>query len=262
MSENAPPPPQASTPTPKAALVARPLTAAVAKNMNAVLIGSFTIISSLMSAYLGYYFAGQNQRRMLTLEYDKLRAEHTLQIAKTLATAEAHMTAFSVDASHALMRACGLDAQTGSLAAEIGKQYPLTLKGTASQKLADLDRHVRYKVATDARDLWSLQIEMLKAEETQIMDLINARLKSFNDLNEKLMGDVAATIHIFHRDRAEDYMQLIVGFLQLNNEAQPLLWDAKCSNEKKFEDLGPRMVAWNAQASNFAQSLGIAIKPE
>jgi hypothetical protein len=69
-------------------------------------------------------------------------------------------------------------------------------------------------------------------------------------------------MHIFHRDRAEDYMQVLVDFLQLNNEAQPLLWDAKCSNEKKFEELGQRMVAWNTKASDFAQSLGIAIKPE
>lgn len=265
MSENAPPPP--ATPTQDAAAAklapANPLAAAAAQHLHAILVGVFTLTSSVISALLGYYFAHEDRQSMMALEYDKLRAEHTLEVVKGLTAAQAFLTSLSVDGSHALSLTCLHGKQADSLAAEIAAGKALApLKGKTLDKIGEIERRLRDpNITPEARDSWSFQLEMLKANQVSVDETIAARLKEFDELLQKLSGDTAATMHVYHRDRTEDYMKLLVGLYEVSNDARPLLWNADCAAEAKFDGMTPRTLAWSGEATTFAQSLGIAIKP-
>lgn len=261
MSDDAPPP-EAATPEPAAA--PRSLAAALATHLHAILVGVFTLASSVISALLGYYFAHEDRQSMMALEYDKLRAEHTLEIVKALTTAEAHMTSLSVEGLQAQMIVCELRDRVKAFAAEIARAKPAPpLKGDPERDLEMLEMYLRGPdIATEFRDGWQFELGMMKTDYQTTEESARTRQKTFNDLARGLIGDTAATVRVYHRDRGEDYTKLTTTFLQLNMEASKLIWPLACRTEEKWDALMPKLIDWNRDATTFSESLGIAIKPE
>lgn len=266
MSEDTlPDAPKASAETPKPAKKTRGLiTTALTQHLHAILVGVFTLASSVISALLGYYFAHADRQSMMALEYDKLRAEHTLEIAKALTTAEAHMIAMSVDGSYAASATCGMVDQIKMFWPEVAKAKPLpAMKGAPDADLDTLELHLRSPdIPPDTKDMLSLQLSMLKSQQGMTDEAVTKRLSAFDELTRRLTGDTAATVRIYHRDRTDEFMKLVTGFLQLNTEARQLMSPPTCDSEKKWEPLSSRMLEWNGEATKFSESLGIALKPE
>lgn len=260
MSEDTPPPEAA----PEKSTERQTIADVLAKHLHAILVGVFTLASSVISALLGYYFAHEDRQSMLALEYDKLRAEHTLEIVKALTTAEAHMLSVSVDGTQAQLIICGLRDRIKIFAAEIGKTKPLpALKNDPDYDLDTLELHLRSPdIAPELRDGWQFEHGTMKAELQSTEETIRSRQKTFNDLARKLTGDTAATIRVYHRDRGEDYAKLTTTFLQLNLEATRLMWPPACGDEAKWDTLMPKLLEWDREATKFSESLGIALKPE
>lgn len=243
--------------------VRHPFAAVLATHLHAILVGVFTLASSVISALLGYQFAHEDRQSMMALEYDKLRAEHTLDIVKALTTAEAHMIGVSVDGSHAQTVTCGLNERIMMFAGRIAKAKPLPLKNDPDLDLAALEVHLKSpEITPEARDAWLLEHAMLKAELQTTEESVQARLKAYGDLTRKLTGDTAATMRVYHRDRGDAYMKLTMSFLQLNTEARQLMWKPVCGGEAKWDALTPKLLEWNGEAAKFSESLGIALKPE
>lgn len=235
----------------------------LSRNLNAILVGVFTLVSSVISSLLGYYFAHEDRQSMMRLEYDKLRAEHTLEVAKSIATAEAHMNALSAEGSMALSMQCLSEDQVKTLEADVNKVRPLAaLSGSTDYKLMNLERHLKFAtIDTNVRDLLLLQLDQIKATQSHTEETLTARSKIYEGLYTKLLGDTTATVQIYHGDRIDDFGQLASDFLAVNIEAQRLLTEPKCANQAAFDKLSPRMLDWNMKAIAFVQTLGIAIKP-
>ena len=264
MSENTPPP-EAATPERAVAPASRhSLAEALAAHLHAILVGVFTLASSVISALLGYYFAHEDRQSMMALEYDKLRAEHTLEIVRALTEAEAHVLSVSVEGSQAQSQMCGLHDRIKAFAAQVAKAKPLPeLTKNPDYDLDILSAHLRAPdVSPEARDALLFEHGMLKDELQRTGATAQARLKAFHELARKLNGDTAATMRVYHRDRGEDYMKLTTKFLQLNIEASPLLSKLACGDEAKWDALTTKLMEWNVEATTFSESLGIAIKPK
>lgn len=236
----------------------------VSRNIHAILVGVFTLVTSVVSSLLGYYFAHEDRQSMMRLEYDKLRAEHTLEVAKALANSQSHMISLSVDGSYALFSACTQDEDIKRLTADVAKSKPLPpLKGSTADKLNDIERFLRASdIDENTRDLLMLQVEMAKDDEARTSATVAARLKVYDELSRTLMGDTAATMQVYHPDRTDQYMELVAKFLQINGDARKLLWEMKCGSDKQFDDVGARIIEWNDKAATFVQTIAIAIKPE
>lgn len=238
---------------------------ALSRNIHAILVGAFTLVTSIVSSLLGYYFAHEDRQSMMRLEYDKLRAEHTLEIAKSIAEAEAHMNGLSAEGSSALNMQCVSDDQLKEIEADVNKVRPITspLSGSTGFKLTDLERHLKFaSIDENTRDLLMLQIDQLKASQTHTEEMLAARSKLYEGLYTKILGDTTATVQIYHGDRIDDFGRLVSEFLAVNMEAQQLLLDPKCASQATFDKLSPRLIDWNLKAIAFVQTLGIAIKPE
>ena len=265
MSEDAPPPEVVTSEAAPEKLAERQTIAGVlATHLHAILVGVFTLASSVISALLGHYFAHEDRQSMLALEYDKLRAEHTLEIVKALTTAEAHMIAVSVEGAQAQLIVCGLRDRIKTFATRIATaKPPPALKGDPAFDLGELDLHLKSPdIAPELREAWQFELGMMKAEFQSTEETIQSRRKTYNDLARKLLGDTAATIRVYHRDRDEDYTKLTTTFLQLNLGANKLMWPAVCGAEAKWDALMPKLMDWNSEATKFSDSLGIALKPE
>jgi hypothetical protein len=265
VTEDAAPP---ETPAPAPAKAGKrgrgPIAHAFAQNIHAILVGVFTLTSSVISALLGYYFAHEDRQNLMALEYDKLRAEHTLDIVKALTTAEAHMISVSVDGSYAQNAVCGLTQRIKTLAAQIAKAKPLAkLKDDPAYDLDAIEIHLKSPdIDAQARESWLFEHGMMKDELRSAEETVQARLKTYNDIARQLMGDTAATMRVYHRDRADAYMALTTSFLQLNMEAQTLMNAPACGAEGKWDVLSPKLLDWHGEAVKFSETLGIAIKPQ
>lgn len=265
MSEDTPPP-EAATPevAPEKPAERQTIATVLATHLHAILVGVFTLASSVISALLGYYFAHEDRQSMMALEYDKLRAEHTLDIVKALTMAEAHMTSVSVEGMQAQLLICELRDRIKTFAAQIAAAKPLpALKNDPEFDLEALELHLKSPdIGPELREAWRFEHSMMKAEFQSTEETIRSRRKIYHELADRLIGDTAATMRVYHRDRGEDYTKLTTKFLQLNLEASKLMWPPACGSEAKWDALMPKLIEWNQEATKFSESLGIAIKPD
>lgn len=260
MTEDTPPP------QPKSAGKSRGVfAAAMAQHLHAILVGVFTLASSIISAFLGYYFAHEDRRSMMALEYDKLRAEHTLEIAKGLTGAEASLIQMNVAGSTAAATYCDVASRLAAVQTDMAKlkAFP-AVHGTLNEVLAGLEAQVQSAGAPEAvrQDLMG-RLKAMKSDHTDMDKLIQDSWKRVNDTRERLTGDTSATLRVYHRDRTDTFMLLMMRFFEVENAMRRLvLENPACNLKPKWEEQGNHVTDWNKDATLFSESLGIALKPE
>lgn len=260
MSEDTPPP------LPKTASKTRGLVAAAfSQNFHAILVGVFTMASSVISALLGYYFAHEDRRSMMALEYDKLRAEHTLEIAKSLTGAEASMIQMNVAGSTAAAAYCDVANRLAALKTDLAKVKPVTpVHGTLNEVLAGLDAQIQaVRAPENVRQELFARLRAMKSDHTEMDKLILDSWKRNDETRERLTGDTSATLRVYHRESTDRFMQMMLVFFEVDRAMRTLvLENPDCNLKTKWEAVGSRVAAWNSDATLFSESLGIALKPE
>jgi hypothetical protein len=257
--------PQAQTPPPTSPKPVHPLTQALAHNLHAMLVGAFTIMSSIISALLGYYFGHEDQKRLLALEYDKLRAEHTLEITRALIGAETALQELSLVGQDAATRYCDIANRLGTLKADIGKQKPLPpVPGTLNDILSALDPLIQSSGASDAaRADLTMRLRAIKSEHDELDKRIMASWKADDDVRKTLNGETAAMIRVYYRDRSNEFAQLGMQYDKVAIDARQLVLDnGLCNLDPKWKAMRDRIVEWGAQSFLFTGSLGLELKPE
>lgn len=260
MSEDTPPP-ESKSPRKVRGVFA----AAVAQHLHAILVGVFTLASSVISALLGYYFAHEDRRSMMALEYDKLRAEHTLEIAKGLTGAEGSLIQMNIAGSTAATKYCDVASRLAAVKADLAKvkQGP-PVHGTLNEVLAGLEAQIVASGATEsARQDLLARVNAMKSDHADMDKLILDSWKRNDETRERLTGDTSATLRIYHRDRTDVFMRLMITFFEVDKAMRTLvLENPDCNLKPKWDELGSRVAEWNKEATLFSESLGIALKPE
>lgn len=261
MSEQAAAPPAVPQP-PKPP---HPLVLAIAQNMNAVLIGSFTILSSVISAFLGYYFGYEDQKRLLALEYDKLRAEHTLEISKALTRAEASLQAMIVTGRISSEAYCKLAGDLAALQADMGKIRPMPkVYGTLNEILAALDPLIQSADAPEpVRQDLSRRLQAMKSTHQDMDKKILADWKTDDEVRQLLDVDTAATMKVYYRDYSLPLAGLSAEYGQIGLAMRQLiLKNGECAPKSEWDAVEKRMLTWSQQAFDLTTSLGLALSPE
>lgn len=260
MSEDTPPPLPKST-----GKVRGVVAAAFSQHMHAILVGVFTLASSVISALLGYYFAHEDRRSMMALEYDKLRAEHTLEIAKNLSNAEAALENLVLVSKEADERYCDVAKRLKATHAELSKvaQVPRLGSLTLSETLAAMERAVGdAKMPEDQRSALAARVRAMKAEHEELDKKIQDSWKQDEAARHSLFIDTAATLRIYYRDRATEFSKLALEYNAAGKAPRDLvLRNGECGLEKEERVALDAWVAWSVKTSIFAESLGIAINP-
>lgn len=266
MTEEAQAPP-ATTESPKVSLQppARPIAQAFAQHMHAVLIGSFTILASVVSAFLGYYFAHEDQKRLLALEYDKLRAERTLDISKALTRADASLQAMIVTGRVSSEAYCRLAGDLAALQADMAKMRSMPkVYGTLAEMLTALDALIRSAEAPEAmRQALSFRLEAMKAIHADMDRKIQADWKKDEEVRDLLDVDTAATMKVYYRDHSLALVGLTVEYSQVGNAMRNLiLKNGECASKAEWDAVEKRWLTWSQQAFDLITSLGLALAPE
>lgn len=243
----------------------RPLAQALAQNMHAVLVGTFTIVASVLSAFLGYYFAHEDQKRMLALEYDKLRAEHTLEISKALTRAEASLMAMIVTGRTSSQTYCRLAGDLTALQADIAKVHTVPkVYGTLSEMLAALDPQIQSAPAPDAvRQGLSRRLQAMKSTHDDMDKRIRSDWATDDEVRRLLDVDTAATMKVYYRDLSVPLAGLAVEYGGIGLQARNLiLKNGECAPQAEWDAVQKRALAWSQQAFELTTSLGLALSPE
>jgi hypothetical protein len=261
VSEDTPPPE-----TPKPANKQRgQLAAALSQHVHAILVGVFTLASSIISALLGYYFAHADRQSMMALEYDKLRAEHTLEIARNLSNAESALENLVLVSKESGERYCDLAKRLTSTHAELAKvaQAPPLGSLTLSDTLIAMERAVGgANTPEDLRASLAARIKTMKADHEELDKKIRDSWKRDEDARNSLHVDTAATLRIYYRDRAMEFSKLALDYDAAGRAPRELvLKNGECGLEKEWKAALDTWVAWSVRASTFSESLGIAINP-
>lgn len=233
--------------------------------MHVVLIGSFTILASVVSAFLGYYFAHEDQRRLLALEYDKLRAERTLDISKALTRADASLQAMIVTGRVSSEAYCGLAGDLATLQADTAKIRPMPkVYGTLTEMLTALDTLIRSAEAPEAsRQALSFRLEAMKAVHADMDRKIQADWKKDEEVRDLLDVDTAATMKVYYRDYSLPLARLTVEYGQIGNAMRNLiLKNGECAPKAEWDALEKRWLTWSQEAFDLITSLGLALAPE
>jgi hypothetical protein len=265
VTEEAQTPPAAPEPPKSLQPSARPIAQAFAQHMHAVLIGSFTILASVVSAFLGYYFAHEDQKRLLSLEYDKLRAEHTLDISKALTRADASLQAMLVTGRISSEAYCKLAGDLSALQTDIAKVRPMPkVYGTLTEMLTALDTLIRSAEAPEAsRQALTLRLEAMKAVHADMDRKIQADWKKDDEVRELLDIDTAATMKVYYRDYSLPLAGLNVEYGQISGAMRSLiLKNGECIPKTEWDAVEKRWLAWSQEAFDLTTSLGLALAPE
>jgi hypothetical protein len=257
--------PQAQTSPPAAPKQVHPLTQAFAQNLHAMLVGAFTILSSIISAFMGYYFGHEDQKRLLALEYDKLRAEHTLEITRALIGAETALQELTLVGHSAATRYCDVANRLNALKADIGKIKPLPqLTGTLNDILSALDPLIQSSGAPDAtRADLTARLRAMKSDHDELDKNIMASWKADDDIRKTLNGEAAAMIRVYYRDRSNEFAELGIQYDKVAIDARQLVMDnGLCNLEPKWKAMRERVVEWGTKSFLFTGSLGLELKPE
>ncbi len=260
MSEDTPPP------QPKSAGKTRGLVAAAfSQHLHAILVGVFTLASSVISALLGYYFAHADRQGMMALEYDKLRAEHTLEIAKNLSNAEAALENLVLISKEAGDRYCDLAKRLTAAHAELAKvaQVPQLGSLTLSEMLAALERAVGSSNLTeDQRSAFVARVGAMKAEHEELDKKIQDSWKQDEQARHSLHIDTAATLRIYYRERSMEFTKLALEYNAAGKAPRDLvLRNGECGLDTEWRATLDALVAWSVKSSLFSESLGISISP-
>lgn len=266
MTEEAQTPPAApEPPRPSLQPPARPIAQAFAQHMHVVLIGSFTILASVVSAFLGYYFAHEDQRRLLALEYDKLRAERTLDISKALTRADASLQAMIVTGRVSSEAYCRLAGDLAALQTDTAKIRPMPkVYGTLTEMLTALDTLIRSAEAPEAsRQALSFRLEAMKAIHADMDRKIQADWKKDEEVRDLLDVDTAATMKVYYRDYSLPLARLTVEYGQIGNAMRNLiLKNGECASKAEWDAIEKRWLTWSQEAFDLITSLGLALAPE
>jgi len=252
-------------PTPPPPPPARPIAQAFAQNLHAVLIGTFTILSSVISALLGYYFGHEDQKRMLVLEYDKLRAEHTLEISKALTRAEAALQATLLTGRLSAKTYCGLAGDLATLKTDLAKIREVPkFYGTLPQTLATLDELIQSaEPSNPLREPLLMRIRAMKATHEEMDQRIRGDWKREDEVQQVLDIDASATAKVYFRDYSVALLGLSVEYGQARREMMDLvLKNGECAPDTEWKAMEGRVLAWGQRAFDFTTSLGIALAPE
>lgn len=266
MTEEAQTPPATpDPPKPPPQQPARPIAQAFAQNMHAVLIGSFTILSSVISALLGYYFGHEDQKRLLALEYDKLRAEHTLDISKALTRADASLQAMIVTGRISSAAYCTLAGNLAALQVDMAKVRPMPkVYGTLTEMLTALDALVRSAEAPEAtRQALTLRVQALRDRHAEMDKKMLADWKKDDEIRDLLDVDTAATMKVYYRDYSIQLAGLTVEYGQIGGAMRNLiLKNGECVPDAEWDAVEKRWLAWSQRAFELTTSLGLALAPE
>jgi hypothetical protein len=265
VTEEAQTPPAAPEPPKPSLQPERPIARAFAQHMHAVLIGSFTILASVVSAFLGYYFAHEDQKRLLALEYDKLRAERTLEISKALTRADTSLQAMIVTGRVSSEAYCKLATDLASLQTDLAKVRPMPkVYGTLTEMLTALDALIRSAEAPEAsRQALSLRLEAMKAVHTDMDRKIQADWKKDDDIRDLLDVDTAATMKVYYRDYSLPLAGLTVEYGQISIAMRNLiLKNGECAPKAEWDAIEKRWLTWSQEAFDLTTSLGLALAPE
>jgi hypothetical protein len=263
VSDEAPPVPPAPE-TPKAAQPARPLAQALAQNLHAILVGAFTIVSSVVSALLGYYFAHEDRQNLLALEYDKIRVEHTLEIAKALVTAESTLQDMILVGQRSATRYCDVANRLQALKTDLAKVGArLPTGGTLNEMLSGLDPLIQSAgVAENVRLDFVGRLNAMKRDHEEMDKKILASWQVDDDTRKTLNGDTAATIRVYYRDHSTKFSELAIGYDKVSLAARGLILEnGLCNLEPKWLEVKDRWIEWSTQAYNFTGSLSLELKP-
>jgi hypothetical protein len=265
VTEEAQTPPAAPEPPKPSLQPDRPIARAFAQHMHAVLIGSFTILASVVSAFLGYYFAHEDQKRLLALEYDKLRAERTLEISKALTRADTSLQAMIVTGRVSSEAYCKLATDLASLQTDLAKVRPMPkVYGTLTEMLTALDTLIRSAEAPEAsRQALSLRLEAMKAVHADMDRKIQADWKKDDDIRDLLDVDTAATMKVYYRDYSLPLAGLTVEYGQISIAMRNLiLKNGECAPKTEWDAIEKRWLTWSQEAFDLTTSLGLALAPE
>lgn len=232
--------------------------------MNAILIGSFTILSSFMSALLGYYFASANQQRMLTLEYDKLRAERTLDISKALTRADASLQAMIVTGFISSERYCKLAGELRTLQTDLAKVREMPkVYGTLAHMLTDFDRLIQTSGADEAvRQDLALRLSGMQRTHEDLDNRIQADWKVDDEIKSLLDVDTSATMKVYYPDYSIPLAGLSVEYGQIGLKARELiLKNGECRPRADWEAVQKEALDWSNRAFQLTTSLGLALSP-
>jgi hypothetical protein len=244
---------------------ARPIAQAFAQNLHAVLIGSFTILSSVISALLGYYFGHEDQKRLLALEYDKLRAERTLEITKTLVSAESALQHLMLTGSNSSERYCKLANTLAALKADVAKYGSLPPPGgTLNQILDGLGPLIQSSNAPDAARLDMLsRLKAMQDEHHELDVAIRASWKKDDEIRETLYGDTAAMVRVYYRDRSLELSQLSNAYDKAGLATREIILDnGLCNLEPRWKAAEQQILRWDTASFEFTSSLGLELKPD
>ena len=259
------PPATPEPPKPPPQPPARPIAQAFAQNLHAVLIGTFTILSSVISALLGYYFGHEDQKRMLVLEYDKLRAERTLEITKALVSAESALQHLVLTGRNSSERYCTLANNLAALKADVSKYASLPAAGgTLNQILEGLGPLIQTSTAPDAARLDMLSRFKAMQDEHHEQDVaIRASWKKDDEIRETLYGDAAAMVRVYYRDRSIELAQLSNAYDKAGMATRHIIIDnGLCNLEPRWKEAEAEVIRWDTASFEFTSSLGLELKPD
>lgn len=244
---------------------ARPIAQAIAQNLHAVLIGSFTILSSVISTLLGYYFGHEDQKRLLALEYDKLRAAHTLEITKALVAAESALQVLLLTGEDSSRRYCILAQNLAALQTDLRKITPLPAStGTLNQILTGLEPLIQTAGAPDqVRAEMLTRLRNMQAEHEELDKRIQASWKKDDEVRETLSGDTAAMVRVYYRDRSLELAQLSNAYDKVAIETRKIVLDnGLCNLEPRWKEARAAMLNWDTASFEFTGSLGLELRPD
>jgi len=266
VTEEAQTPPAAPEP-PKSSLqpLERPIARAFAQHMHAVLIGSFTILASVVSAFLGYYFAHEDQKRLLALEYDKLRAERTLEITKTLVGAESALQHLLLTGRDSSERYCKLANNLAALKADVAKYAALPAAGgTLNQILDGLGPLIQSAGAPESVrfDMLS-RLKAMQDEHHELDVKIRGSWKKDDEVRETLYGDTAAMVRVYYRDRSLELSRLSNAYDKAGLATRQIILDnGLCNLEPRWDAVEKEILGWDTASFEFTSSLGLELRPD
>jgi hypothetical protein len=262
VSEDTPPP---ETPVAAAGKAQGQIAAILSQHLHAILVGVFTLASSIISALLGYYFAHADRQNLLALEYDKLRAEHTLEIAKNLSNAEAALENLVLVSKESGDRYCELAKKLIAAHGELGKvtQVPKLGSVTLTEMLGAMERATGdASVPASERIGLAARVGAMKVDHEELDKKIRDSWKQDEDARRSLHVDTAATLRIYYRDRTMEFTRLALDYNAAGKAPRDLvLRNGECGLDAEWKATLDAWVAWSVKASTFAESLGIAINP-
>jgi|CXWL01.1.fsa_nt_gi hypothetical protein len=246
------------------------LTTKLLEHLDAILVGVFTITAATLSSLLGYFFALEDRRTLLVLEYDKIRAEHTLELAKTLANAEAQLRSMLIVGETSSAAYCDLSRNATHLENDILQHAP---SFSVPQELS-LPQRLMY-IQFSFRDAKGSLSRLPSEPAVSLASRLDAMLDQHRAMNEKtlngwkqdeevrrsLVVDAAATLRVYYRERYREFDKISLNYDKAGLAIRQLSARfGDCDLAPAWRRVSESVSQWNVSSSMFSESLGIALK--